>query len=195
MKRAVLLAVAALALPACRGGAGSDSAAPDGRDFPHVAETMDRNAPSMERLESFTFTVADLGAIPLDGGSWRGSASAHGPAPEVQLLKDLRLTGDITGNGYQEAIVLLRVRRPPLPDRTDVSVAGWKGGQLMNIAAAPLPPGVTVTGGRLGPKRIVLDGTQTAGDAAAPRSVALTYALDGNQLRLVDEKPATPGRH
>ncbi len=181
----VPIAVIVLSLPACR-GAGR-SVAPDGRDFPHVAETIDRHAPSMDDLAAFTYSGTDAGTVTLAKGVWRDGPAGDPNVPQVALLKDLRLTGDITGNGTDEAVVLLESRRPPSASRTYLAVVGWIDAQLVNIATTPLSDQVQIKGGHIEPGHIILDAVRRAADGSAAASappVQLTYALTGTSLRL-----------
>ena len=185
MKGRLFLVLMLAWLPAC-GGAGQ-SVAPDGRDFPHVSKTIDRNAPTWNDLAAFTYSGTDAGTVKLTGGVWRGAPS--GPSsdpPEVVLQKSLRVTGDITGNGSEEAVVLLESRRPPAAPRIYLTVVGWIGGQLVNIATTPLSDQVELRGGHVEPKRIILDGVRRG--SADP--VQLTYELRGSTLRLISGDPS-----
>lgn len=180
-RRCVLVFLVGLA--ACRGA--NQSVAPDGRDFPHVASTFDRHAPSMEALSEATYTDVNGRTVTLT----RGAGRASGPeAATVTLVKGFRVTGDLTGNGRDEAVVLLEATRPNAPLRTYLVVAGWIGGHLMNIATTVVPDDVVLRAGRIEPRRIVLEGVRrdAAGAAVgAPEAVHLTYALEGTTLRLV----------
>ena len=196
MTRRIVLALAMGCLVGCRGA--GQSSAPDGRDFPHVADTIDRNAPSIADLEAFTYSDTDAGTVTLDGGTWRGVADAGSSSgPEVVLVKGFRLTGDITGNGTDEAVVLLESRRPPAAPRVYLAVVGWIGGQLVNIATTPLGDRVQVKGGHTELGRIVLDGVrrEPEGQLSPPAApVSLVYALEGRTLRLIsgDSAAAPP---
>lgn len=182
--RLLALALLLIIAPGCRGD--GHHAAPDGREFPHVTAAIDRHAPPMPVLEGFTYTLPDLGAVALAGGVWRRDATAGESAAEARLRTDFRLTGDITGNGTDEAIVLLTVRRRPAPDRTYLAVVGWVGGQLLNLGSVALDEGVSVTSGRIESSRIVLEGARALVDAAAtPQPATLTYVLEANALRLI----------
>ena len=184
MKRIGLLLIVAC-LPACRGA--GQSAASDGREFPHVAATIDRNAPSIADLMAFTYSGTDAGTVTLNAGVWRGGGQVGDRnLPMVELIKDFRLTGDITGNGTDEAVVLLESRRPPAASRTYLAVVGWIGGQLVNIATTPLSDQIKLQGGHIEPRRIILDGVRAGDDGAA--AVRLTYGLEGQTLRLISKE-------
>jgi hypothetical protein len=83
MRRIYLVLIVAC-LPACRGA--SQSAAPDGRDFPHVADTIDRTVPSMADLLTSTYSGTNAGTVTLNDGKWRGDGqSGDANVPEVLL--------------------------------------------------------------------------------------------------------------
>jgi hypothetical protein len=191
--RRIFLVLIVACVAACRGA--SQSVASDGRDFPQVAETIDRNAPSMADLMAFTYSGTDAGTVTLDGGTWRGDGQAGDPnVPAVELIKDFRLTGDITGNGTDEAVVLLESRRPPAAPHIFLAVVGWIGGQLVNIATTPISDQILVRGGHVVPGHIILDGVRRGPDGSAAASTAavrLTYALEGTTLRLTSGDPAS----
>ena len=185
MKGRLCLVLLLAGLPACRGG--GQSVAPDGRVFPHVASSIDRNAPTWDDLAAFTYSGTDAGTVRLTGGAWRGAAPAgRADVPEVILQRTLRVTGDITGNGSEEAVVLLESRRPPAPSRLYLTVVGWIGGQLVNIATTPLSDQVELRGGHIEPKRIILDGVRRG----STDPIQLTYELTGSTLRLISGDPA-----
>lgn len=176
MIRAALTLIAALSLGACH----AESSAPDGRDFPHVAAAIDRHAPSIADLENFTYVRLAEGTVTLTDGRWQGSTTSGNVATTVSLVKAFRLTGDITGNGTDEAVVLLQSTPAAGPPRLYVSVVGWIGAQLMDIATIAIDDGIEIQGGHVEPGHIVLDGVRSAG---AP--VHLRYVLEGTTLRLV----------
>lgn len=180
MKPVIVVLILAV-LSACRGG---QSAAPDGRDFPHTVEAIDRHAPSMDDLLALTYSGTDAGTVTLASGVWHGAGQRGDPGvAELELVKGFRLTGDITGNGRNEAVVLLAFRRPPADARTYVAVVGSLDGHLVNIATAPVSEQVEVRGGRIEPGRIVLDGVRRAPAGSPTEAVSLTYDLRGRDLR------------
>jgi hypothetical protein len=180
----VLIFLIVMCLPACRGG--RQSVAPDGRDFPHIADSIDQTAPTMADLLAFTYSGTDAGTVTLADGKWRDGRPGEANVPEVELVRDFRVTGDITGNGTAEAVVLLESRRPPSASRTYLTVVGWIGGQLVNIATTPISDGIQLRGGHIEPGHIILDGIRIGPDrsAAAATAVSLTYELKGTTLRL-----------
>jgi hypothetical protein len=181
----LLLVSAVLGLTGC----GGQSAGPDGRDFPHVIEAIDRHAPTPEELTSIRYQGLAAGAVTLQGGAWRGAAVAGAEAPTVALLKDPQLAGDITGNGTNEAVVLLQERRPGLPPQLYVAIVASVEGRATNVATALLGSDVLVAGGRADLGRFVLDVVRPAPAPAA----RLTYTFKDNVLRLIGETPIAAG--
>ena len=180
----LMVMFAALGLGGCRG----QSAGPDGRDFPHVIEAIDRHAPTPDELLSMRYQGLAAGAVTLQDGVWRGAA-AGAEAPTVTLLKDPQLAGDITGNGTNEAVVLLQERRPGLPPQLYVAIVASVEGRATNVATAPLGSGVLVAGGRADLGQFVLDVVRPAPAPAA----RLTYTFKDNVLRLLGETPIATG--
>jgi heat shock protein HslJ len=130
--------------------------------------------------------------VTLGGGVWRDGPPGDANASSVELLRAVRVTGDITGNGNAEAVVLLESRRPPAASRVYLAVVGWVGGQLVNIATTPLSEDVQITGGHIEPRRIILDGVRRAAAGATPAPVKLTYDLSGTRLRLISAEASAP---
>ena len=170
-------------------GCGGQSAGPDGRDFPHVIEAIDRHAPTPEELASIRYQGLAVGAVTLQAGGWRGAAVAGAEAPTVALLKDPQLAGDITGNGTNEAVVLLQERRPGLPPQLYVAIVASVEGRATNVATAPLGSDVLVAGGHAELGQFVLDVVRPAPAPAA----RLTFTFKGNVLRLIGEAPIAAG--
>ena len=186
----MLLALLALAsLTACRGGM---TATPDGRDFPHVVDAIDRHAPTPEELGSLRYNGLSVGPVTLADGDWRGAAAGGGEAPTVALLKDPQFAGDITGNGTDEAVVLLQERRPGAPPRLYVAIVASVEGEATNVATASLGDDVLVAGGRAELGQFVLDVVRPAPAPAA----RLTYSFKDRVLKLLSDQPiaapATP---
>jgi hypothetical protein len=187
MRRFVTL-LTVTCLSACRAG----SSAPDGRDFPHATEAIDRS-PSMDDITSLTFSGTDAGTVTLTDGVWRGASAGDAGGAELRLVRDFRLTGDITGNGREEAVVLLEYRNPPAEPKTYVAIVASLGAQLANIATAEVTDPIEVRGGRVELGRLTLEGRPRApaGAAAEPAgTVSLTYQLDRGSLRLTSRDPA-----
>jgi heat shock protein HslJ len=90
-----VIAVLSFILTACGGGGGSGDPAP----------------PSRIELAHATYHGVNVGeeTITLEGGAWEGAPFDEGAAtrPSVTLLDTPHLTGDLNGDGADEAIALL----------------------------------------------------------------------------------------
>ena len=131
-----LVVFAVCGLTGCRGD--GMTATPDGRDFPHVVEALDRHAPTGAELANLRYDGLTVGPVTLQDGDWRGGGGGGADAPTVALLKDPQLAGDLTGNGTNEAVVLLQERRPGVAPRLYVAVVASVEGRPVNVATAPL---------------------------------------------------------
>ena len=181
-----LVLFAVVGLTGCRGD--GMSATPDGREFPHVAEAIDRHAPTGAELANLRYDGLTVGPVTLQDGDWRGGA-AGADAPTVALLKDPQLAGDLTGNGTNEAVVLLQERRPGVAPRLYVAVVASIEGRPVNVATAPLAEDVLVAGGKAELGRFLLD-VQRPAPAPPAR---LIYTFKNRTLKLEGEEPIVPG--
>jgi hypothetical protein len=67
-------------------------------------------APSHEELASATYLGFDESPLTLVDGHWEGEPAFEGAAsvPRVDLAPTFRVTGDLDGDGSEEAVALLR---------------------------------------------------------------------------------------
>lgn len=176
MIRAVMLmSCAAVVLAGCRGD--GHHATPDGREFPHATVAIDRHAPTDEEIATLFFSGLAGGDVRLAGG-----VATRGDGSRVEWVRDVRLAADITGNGTDEAVVVLREQRPGGDSQVYIALAGSADGHPQNIATLPLAGVTAVTAGDAGLGRVVLDVV-----AAAP--TRLTFSFVNGVLRLQREEP------
>jgi hypothetical protein len=169
---------AALVLAGCRGD--GHHATPDGREFPHATAAIDRHAPTDEELATLFFSGLAGGAVRLSGG-----VATRGDGSRVEWVREVRLAADITGNGTDEAVVVLREQRPGMDDQLYVAIVGSADGHPQNMATLLLPGVTAVTAGQAGLGRVVLDVV-----AAGP--VRLTFSFARGVLKLQREEPLPP---
>lgn len=171
MKRLVVL-VATLGFASCQGPGIGHSASPDGRDFHHTTDAIDRHAPTLDAVGELEFEGLASGRVRLKGGT--------GAAGAVTLRQSFALAGDITGNGTDETVVLLDERREGAPPRTYVAIVTSMGGSVHSLATAEVPDRATVTGGRVEHGRVTL-----SVEGPAPLGAGnLQYVLERSRLRL-----------
>ena len=68
-------------------------------------------APTLKELKNASYSGIEglKGSVKLVDGKWKGGPHGKGSAsrPVVSLVGDLRITGDLDGNGTDDAVVLL----------------------------------------------------------------------------------------
>jgi heat shock protein HslJ len=107
----------------------------------------------LAELEAATFfgLEGSDGPITLHGGGWEGEPYVAGGAarPTALLLPDFRLTGDLDGEGADEAVVLVNLATGGTGQLLHLAVVGRRAGGVENIATAFIGDRVQVRGGRI----------------------------------------------
>jgi len=195
--RAAAVALVALAAPACQ--SRPEKAAPPAAQFASPAPVAERPAPTLQELKNASYTgVEEAGAaFMLAGGKWEGQPFAPGAAsrPSVTFVRDFRLAGDVDGDGAEEAVVLLAANAGGSGEMSYLAVVGRPGGNVANIATAPIGDRVQVREARIARRRIVLDVVQAGENDAAccPGDlVTRTWELSGAGLK--EAAPVKTGR-
>ena len=94
-------------------------------------------APGMESIGEATFNgLIELPSITLDAGEWQGEPYQPDAAtrPRVKLVRDFRATGDLTGDGQDEAIVFLTVSTGGSGEFLHMAVMAFTDGVPVNLA-------------------------------------------------------------
>lgn len=127
----------------------------NGQAEPGLATT----APTIEELSTATFEGIFDYPITLVDGSWRGRPVVEGGAsrPTVELVPDLYLTGDLDGDGREEAIVLLAESSGGSGTRLYLAATAHVNGQVSNLGTVLIGDRVQVRAARLDGDRIILD--------------------------------------
>jgi heat shock protein HslJ len=159
----------------------------------------DSGAPTIEELRSATYAGIDgtRGPISLSEGRWRGAPYVTGgsSAPSVMLVGDLRLTGDIDGDGSSEAIVLLAASSGGSGERLYIAVVGRREGRPRSLATARIGDRVQVRGLRIESRRILVDVVQAGPHDAmcCPGDlVTRSWQLESGSLK--ESSPRRTGR-
>jgi len=109
------------------------------------------------------------GPVTLVDGAWEGPPYAPGGAsrPRISLVRDFRVTGDLDGDGAEEALVLLSASSGGSGSFVYLAVTGRDGGEVRNRATQPLGDRVQVRAARVAAGRVAVDVVQAGpGDAA-----------------------------
>jgi len=115
---------------------------------------VDPSAPTLEEIKNASFKGVEEaeGPFTLANGTWQGKPYAEGgaSAPSVTLVRNVRLSGDLDGDGRQEAVVLVAGATGGTGETSYLAVVKRTGPQqLENIATAPVGDRVQVRDARL----------------------------------------------
>ena len=134
-----------------------------------LASPPSHAVPTDEQLAGMTYTGIIENAITLTEGRWEGDPfMAEGTSrPTVGLVEDFMLTGDLDGDGNDEAVVLLWESSGGSGTYVYIAVAGMRNDKPYNLGTALIGERVQVRTGRIIGNRIELDIIQAGPDDAA----------------------------
>jgi heat shock protein HslJ len=129
--------------------------------------------------------------VQLQSGKYEGEpfdpeGSSH---PRVGLVEDFLLTGDLNGDGTEEAVTMLWESSGGSGTYTYLAALGHEGGEVVNLATAGIGDRVQLRDARISGDGIELDVVQAGPEDAAccPGEMAtLAWTLDGDALNPVD---------
>ncbi|MGF1756774.1 META domain-containing protein [Photobacterium sagamiensis] len=132
----------------------------------------------------------------LTDGKWEGEPYQPGGAvaPQVRLIEDLVVTGDLDGDGNDEAVVLLNYTSGGTGQFLYLAVVDEQQDQLDNVATELVGDRVRIRDLRIENSKIVLDVVQAGPDDAAccPGEVAeRLWQFDGRSLQEEQSAKAT----
>jgi heat shock protein HslJ len=122
-----------------------------------------RPAPTLEQVRNATYHgVAEESTMVLRNGRWEGMPFvADGAArPSANLVGDFRLTGDVDGDGGEDALVLLASRSGGTGENIYLALVQRSGDVTLNTATTLVGDRVQIRGGSVGGGRVVLDVVQ-----------------------------------
>ena len=129
------------------------------------------SVPTLEELKSTTYKgfKGVKGPVTLVNGKWEGEPFEKGTAsrPEVTLIGDFRLTGDLDKDGANEAVVLLNLTTGGTGQLLYLAVVDRQTETLKNVATTFVGDRVQIRGGRIEDGRIFLDVVQAGPKDAA----------------------------
>lgn len=106
------------------------------------------SAPTLEELAGAAYSgLNDVeGAITLAGGEWHGEPFVPGGAsrPRVTLAPGFRVTGDLDGDGYEEAVVVLAQSSGGSGTFDYLAAVSRNAGTLQNVATIALGDRVAI---------------------------------------------------
>lgn len=181
----------ALGLAGC--GAQNDGAsppaeppAPAAAPVSEAAQTLP--APSWQEAANATYGGVFGEETTMADGLWEGEPFVAGAAsaPRVGLVDDFRLSGDLDGDGTEEAVVLLWSSSGGSGTFDYLAVLDRDAnGAVINRATAPLGDRVKVRAAAIEGGRVVVDAVQAGPDDAAccpGQKMRRTFVLEGDEM-------------
>ncbi len=106
--------------------------------------------------------------VTLQDGKWEGEPAVEGSAsrPAVALVRDFHVTGDLDGDGTDEAIVMLSESGGGTGELTSLAVLKRVDGAIRNIATLFLGDRTRLRAVRVEPRRLVADLVQAGPEDA-----------------------------
>ena len=125
--------------------------------------------PTMEEAANTSYQGTDYSPFTLSNGRWRGESVAGGAsAPNAGLAGKLFLSGDMDGDGQEEAVVLLYTSGGGSGTFDYVALlARDESGRVVNTGTAPLGDRVRIRDARLEGGTVTLNVVQAGPDDAA----------------------------
>src|SRR5262245_46550222 len=121
-------------------------------------------APNLKELKNAQYSGIEglKSSIKLVDGRWRGRPYKQGSAtrPVVNLVGDLRVIGDLTGDGTEDAVVVLNYARVGTGQLLYLAVMTRRKNKIENIATTLIGDRVQIREVRIEPKRIFVDVVQ-----------------------------------
>lgn len=181
-----LLIVATLATTAVSCGQSQTSSNEDSEVTLAVAAP-----PSLTEIANATIGGIYDEPIQLENGQYEGEPFEPQGAsfPRVGLIEESRLTGDLDGDGVEEAIVMLWESSGGSGTYSYLAALDREGSEVVNIATAEIGDRVQLRDSRVSGNRVELDivraGPEDAG-CCPGEMVTLAWELDGNSLNPVE---------
>lgn len=144
--------------------------------------------PTLTELRSATYSGMEDGSVTLSKGHWEGTPYVEGGAsrPRAGLVDNVYYTGDLDGDGAQEAVVILWRSGGGTGENTYVMVMTRQNDEIKTIGSALIGDRVKLRSGKIADENIILEVLQAGeGDAmCCPNMlVTRTWSLQGKQLK------------
>jgi heat shock protein HslJ len=195
-------ALVAMSVSACQTQApGSRREATRPAAAPPAAQAdIDPSAPTLDEVRNASIKGIEEagGPVTLVNGRWEGKPYVEGgtSAPSASLVRNIRLAGDLDGDGREEAVALVAGASGGTGETSYVAVLKRTGPrQIENTATAAIGDRVQVRDARLDGRRIVLDLVQAGEkDAACCPGDLATRTWELRADGLAEGAPVTTGR-
>ncbi len=119
-------------------------------------------APSLDEIANCSYQGIYDDAVQLENGSYEGEPFVPGGAsrPTVQLVREFRLTGDLNGDGQEEAVVLLAENSGGTGTNNFLATVGRRDGSIVNLGTALVGDRVQIIDARVIDESVELDVVQ-----------------------------------
>lgn len=177
-----LLVVCACAGAGCRG----DLAPPDARDDAPADEAINAVAPAWNDAANASYTGIRQDSIKLRSGVWQAAA---GSPDRVSLMPYFHVTGDLDGDGTDNAAVILRSTGTATGDY--LAVLRRHGKNASDVGTAALDNGIQIRSGRIANLTILLDVVRGGPNDAAccpTQNARLAFKLRRNALTKIGDE-------
>ncbi len=169
----------------------ADTPAEDESAEAMTVATQPAGPPSLDEIGNATISGIYDEPVQLQGGKYEGEPFDPDGAsrPTVGLVEDFILTGDLDGDGAEEAVTMLWETSGGSGTFTYLAAMGYDGSDLANISTAEIGDRVQLRDARISGDKIELDVVQTGPEDAAccPGEMAtLAWTLDGDTLNPVE---------
>ena len=132
--------------------------------YPSEPTKAAMQAPTLKELKNASYSGIEglKGTVKLVDGRWKGRPYKKGSAsrPVVSLVGDFRITGDLDGDGTDDAVVLLNYAPGGTGQLLHLALMARKKGKIQNLATALIGDRVQIRDVRIEQKRIFVDVVQ-----------------------------------
>lgn len=129
--------------------------------YPSEPTKAAMQAPTLKEIKNASYSGIEglKGSVKLVDGRWKGRPYKKGSAsrPVVSLVGDFRITGDLDGDGTDEAVVLLNYAPGGTGQLLHLAVMARKKGKIQNLATTLIGDRVQIRDVRIEQKRIFVD--------------------------------------
>jgi heat shock protein HslJ len=119
------------------------------------------SAPSFKELKNASYSGIEglKGSIKLVDGRWKGRPYKKGSVsrPVISLVGDLRVIGDLDGDGTDESVVLLNYTPGGTGQLLYLAVVARKNGRIQNVATTLIGDRVQIRDVRMEQQRLLAD--------------------------------------
>jgi heat shock protein HslJ len=129
--------------------------------YPSQSTKAAMQAPTLKEIKNASYSGIEglKGSVKLVDGKWKGRPYKKGSAsrPVVSLIGDFRITGDLDGDGTDDAVVLLNYAPGGTSQLLHLALMARKKGKIQNLATALIGDRVQIRDVRIEQKRIFVD--------------------------------------